>query len=976
VSQFEPAATPNAVPVTGAVLAERYVLGALLGKGGMGHVYAARDRKLQRDVAIKLVGAATPDREALRRFSREALAAGSLQHPNVVAVFDAGEESGRPYLVTELLRGGTLRQLLELGPLPLGRAQSIARQVAAGLAAAHDKGFTHRDLKPENIFITDDGWVKILDFGLVKLTESLQISPPPEAGSTGAGRTLGTIGYMAPEQVRGQPVDPRADLFNFGVVVYEMLCGERAFKGGSSTETSYAILFREPVPLPASAPRELRRLVERCLAKDREHRPASAREVLALLQTMEARPRRKLPGKRFWAGVLLAAAIAGLGFLVYRAPKGLLQKPVAGSPNVTAPITGAVAILPFDSHDAPKFASLAEGVGDLLARDLEGSQLRAVEPASVLRAVRGEPINDVDRARGAAVRLNAKYFVLGRIEERKGELVLEAVLHDGGAGEPLVTAGARGNPAEVLRLVRKLSDQLQNVTRTQAEFDARLADLTRRTSRSTEALQAWLEGERLLRRGHFWDAAGAFQQAVAADPEFALALYRLGFITGQYQPGQSEDALQRALHYGDRLSPAERLLVEAHLAVQHGALTDAQQFLETATREHPADPEVWMELADFHFHEGPLKGRSPQEAESALQQVLVLDPLNIDAITHLADLAQLRGERAVVSRLTDRLLSLTDDVSKSIDFRLARAWARGDQAEHDEVLAKLRAPDTTAQVLVNAMVRTEWQMDGSSDPLTIASLAPYADGFQPMASADLIRGRFDAARQVFAAAAATNPAGDGAYYRLWIDTLEFVPVSPARLAASRAAAARLEIKDPSRVPAQKYMLGLLAVHAKDFAAAEEAAHTLETMQSLAGSSITTDLAMVLRAQVLAAQGNAAAALALLDKQQLRIPAGLASIYGRAGINFFRASLLRKLNRQREALPLYDALVFYSRVEPIFAPTANLNQGQIYDDLGEKQRAIEHYEKFAEMWKTCEPELQPLVELVRARLIELRASKDK
>src|SRR5450432_2219468 len=174
----------------------------------MGHVYAARDRKLQRDVAIKLVGAATPDREALRRFSREALAAGSLQHPNVVAVFDAGEEHGRPYLVTELLRGGTLRQLLDLGPLPLARAQSIGRQVAAGLAAAHDKGFTHRDLKPENIFITDDGWLKILDFGLVKLTESLHVSPPPEAaGSTGVGRTLGTIGYMAPEQVRGQPVD-------------------------------------------------------------------------------------------------------------------------------------------------------------------------------------------------------------------------------------------------------------------------------------------------------------------------------------------------------------------------------------------------------------------------------------------------------------------------------------------------------------------------------------------------------------------------------------------------------------------------------------------------------------------------------------------------------------------------------------------------------------------------------------------------
>jgi eukaryotic-like serine/threonine-protein kinase len=216
-------------PRSGAVLAGRYALGALLGSGGVGRVYTARDRKLQRDVAVKVLGSTAPDADAVRRFGREALAAGSVQHPNIVAVFDVGEEQDRPFIVTELLRGTTLRERLRAGPLAPEEALRIARQVAAGLAAAHEKGLTHRDLKPENLFLTEEGWVKILDFGLVKLTEQLREAPADSpdsddgAVSTAAGRMLGTVGYMAPEQVRGRPVDPRADLFNFGAVLYEML---------------------------------------------------------------------------------------------------------------------------------------------------------------------------------------------------------------------------------------------------------------------------------------------------------------------------------------------------------------------------------------------------------------------------------------------------------------------------------------------------------------------------------------------------------------------------------------------------------------------------------------------------------------------------------------------------------------------------------------------------------------------------------
>jgi tetratricopeptide (TPR) repeat protein len=971
---LEPAGAPPAA--TGAVLADRYVLGALLGKGGMGRVYSARDRKLQRDVAVKLLGSASPDRDALRRFSREALAAGSLQHPNVVAVFDAGEDRGRPYLVTELLRGATLRSLLDQGPLSVERAASLAKQVAAGLAAAHDKGFTHRDLKPENIFITEDGWVKILDFGLVKLTESLQVTA--EAGSTGVGRAIGTVGYMAPEQVRGQPVDPRADLFNFGLVLYEMLRGERAFKGNSSTETSYAILLRKPAPLPASVPRGLRRLVDRCLAKDRENRPVSAREVLALLEAVRSdwrwlsvRGSRRLP-----ALALLVAGLAGIIF-VLRLPPGArpwrrAPRPSTDSRVVAAPV-GTVAILPFDSREATQFAALAEGVGDLLARDLTDAPLRAVESASVMRAVGGYGTNDIDRARSAAIQLGAKYFVLGRIENRQGDLVLEAVLHATDSAEPLIEAAARAKPAELLRLVRKLSDQLQGRHPTPKEFEDQLADLTRRTSGSLEAVQAWLEGERLVRRGRYEDSAGAFQKAVTADPEFALALYRLGLATEPVHPGQSEDALQRALHYGDRLSAAERTLVEAHLLLQRGWHAQARRLLESVTRDHPADAEGWMRLSEFEFHQGPVLGRSPQEAAGPLHQVLLLDPLNTEAIIHLADLAQLRGERAVVARLADRVLGLTDDPSNIAAFRLARSWARGDTAEHDEVLASLRVPGVPRWVILTAMVQTEWQMDGSSDPLTIAALAPYADGFQPMASANLLRGRPDAARRDFAAAIAANPSGDSAYYLPWIDSIDVIRVSPQQLAASRAAAQRFDAtRDPTRAPAKQYLIGMLAVRAGDLESAENAAFALERMPSLEGSSITTDLALGLHARVLAARKKFAAALSLLDKQEVRIPMRFFPLYSRAGDNFFRASLLEALGRPQEALPLYDALEFYYQSNLAFLPAANLRKAAIYASLNDTAQSIKHFQAFAEMWKNCEPEQKPEVGRVQARLSELRA----
>ena len=263
---------------TGAKLGP-YEIVAPLGAGGMGEVYRARDTRLQRDVAVKVLPPAfASDLERLRRFEQEALATASLNHPNILSVFDVGTSpDGSGFVVSELLEGETLRDALTRSALPVRKALDYALQIARGLAAAHEKGIVHRDLKPENLFVTRDEHVKILDFGLAKITAAaasqaghtaLNTMPPQSQ----AGVVLGTVGYMSPEQVRGLIADSRSDIFGFGCVLYEMLAGRRAFSGATPADTMSAILNQQPpdiTPTPGRMiPPALVRIVERCLEKE------------------------------------------------------------------------------------------------------------------------------------------------------------------------------------------------------------------------------------------------------------------------------------------------------------------------------------------------------------------------------------------------------------------------------------------------------------------------------------------------------------------------------------------------------------------------------------------------------------------------------------------------------------------------------------------------------------------------------------
>ena len=320
-----------------------YEIQSLLGAGGMGEVYRAHDSRLNRTVAIKVLPASfSADRDRLQRFAQEARAAAALNHPNILSIFDIGEEQGAPYVVSELLEGETLRERLRNGPLPIRRVVDYSLQVARGLAAAHDKGIVHRDLKPENLFLTSDNRVKILDFGLAKLTgpeiNSDSGDAPTMQVATEAGVVMGTAGYMSPEQVRGKSADHRSDLFSFGAILYEMISSKRAFHGETPADTMSAILKEEAPELSETArnvPPGLERIVRHCLEKHPAQRFQSAGDLAFDLEALTdvsaatksgaqaAVQQASVGSSRRWlaaaaAVIVLAAAMLGLGWWLGR----------------------------------------------------------------------------------------------------------------------------------------------------------------------------------------------------------------------------------------------------------------------------------------------------------------------------------------------------------------------------------------------------------------------------------------------------------------------------------------------------------------------------------------------------------------------------------------------------------------------------------------------------------------------------------
>lgn len=387
-SSFLHSAIPPVTLTRGSKLGE-YEVRTLIGSGGMGEVYRARDARLGRDVAIKVLPVyLSSDRGRLRRFEQEAQATATLNHPNILSVFQFGSYEGAPYLVTELLEGETLRELIRRGPVAQRKAIDLVIQIAQGLAAAHGKGIVHRDLKPGNIFVTKDGRIKILDFGLAKLIGSEPRHDDQTAADTEPGMIMGTASYMSPEQIRGQTADSRSDIFAFGAIMYEMLSGTRAFHRQTLADTMSTILKEDPVPLPEALAPALSRIVRRCLEKNPEQRFQSASdlgfalEAITIMSDTSSAQFVKKPRRPWFIAIGGLLVIAGLLAAVLW-------------PRKSVPSNQNVSRVKF-SVELPSSDSLGEFVGSSVGLSKNGTKLAYVVNHGTERSIFIRPLDQLE----------------------------------------------------------------------------------------------------------------------------------------------------------------------------------------------------------------------------------------------------------------------------------------------------------------------------------------------------------------------------------------------------------------------------------------------------------------------------------------------------------------------------------------------------------------------------------------------------
>ncbi len=523
-----------------------YQILALLGAGGMGEVYRARDEKLERDVAVKVLPqsvAADPD--TLARFEREAKAVAALSHPNILAIHDFGNQGGIAYAVMELLEGETLGGKIDSGPIPQKQAVDWALQIVRGLSAAHEKGIVHRDLKPENLFVSKDGHVKILDFGLAKKVEAVaseeQSSAPTGSGHTEPGAVMGTVGYMSPEQIKGLPVDHRSDIFSFGAILYELLSGKRAFRRDTNAETMAAILMKEPPELSESGRNvspALDHIVKHCLEKDRDNRFQSAKDIAFALS--EASSVTGASGVQFSArataspapkkksliaiGAIVVLAIAGVYFL-RRTHPGVGE---AGSVK-------RVAVLPFENLGSPEDDYFADGIADAVR-----GKLTALTGLQVIARGSSTPYKKTTKTpKQIAEELNASYLLTATVRWQKS----------GGTSRVEVSpelVDVTRPDAPTSKWQQPFDASLTDVFQVQSDIASRVAQalgvalgageekrLSEKPTQNLPAYELFLKGEEAANSLAANDppsvrrALGFYEQAVALDPAFAQAWARV-----------------------------------------------------------------------------------------------------------------------------------------------------------------------------------------------------------------------------------------------------------------------------------------------------------------------------------------------------------------------------------------------------------------------------------------------------------------
>jgi len=625
-----------------------YRLVERLGEGGMGVVYLAEDLKLKRTVALKILPpelASDPSR--LERFRREAEAVAALNHPNIVVIHSIEESEGTHFLTMERVEGVSLDSILPKDGFPLARIFDLTIPLADALSAAHERGVIHRDLKPANVMVTTEGRVKVLDFGLAKLTPGAAVAPgsappihagpqaPTELGSlTGVGLVMGTVPYMSPEQLQGRSVDHRTDIFSFGVVLYELATGTRPFRGESSAELISAIMRDEPQPVDernASLPRHLGRIIAHCLEKDPEQRFQSAKDVRnelkALRRELDSAPSSmafaaaaargtRLRRWAWVAGTIAALALVAAAVVTMRGRGESAGEPgsdgAAGAPpqpTASVSLRRSVAVLGFKNLSGRADAAwLSTALSEMLTTELSaGGELRTVPGEKIAEMKRDLSLTEGDtysKETLARIRrhLGSDYVVLGSYlslgPASVGQLRLDLRLQDTGAGETIASLSETATEADLLTLVTRTGEHLRRELGAAAMTAQQVAAVRATLPASPEAARAYTEGIERLRRRDMLGARERLEAAAAAEPDHPLVQAALAEVWAWMgYDARALEAAERGFQHSAALPERERLWVEGRYREQQHDWDRAISIYRSAWEAAPDDLDAGLRLA-------------------------------------------------------------------------------------------------------------------------------------------------------------------------------------------------------------------------------------------------------------------------------------------------------------------------------------------------------------------------------------------
>jgi serine/threonine protein kinase/Flp pilus assembly protein TadD len=714
-----------------------YRIVSKIGAGGMGEVFLAEDMRLRRQVALKVLPESfAANVEGLRRFEREAHSASALNHPNILTIYEFGVDGETHFLAAEYVRGETLRQRLKGESLSLRETLDIAAQVAAALNASHAAGIVHRDIKPENIMLRGDGLVKVLDFGLAKLTKS---EPKAEDATqiqvrTSPGQVLGTALYMSPEQARGKGVDSRSDVWSLGVVLYEMLTGRTPFAGETSSDSIAAILTKEPLPLDKDIPRELQRIVRKSLQKKADERYQTVKDLQLDLQNLkhdvefsEELERSQIPGSAKTANVNTnqvsesAAAVGKANSMAAMSTHDGLSDRRSSAEYLVEEIKGhkwtlvtglivmlaiglvywffvrrvvnpgqleSIAVLPFQnaSNDAG-IDYLADGISESLINSLtELQQLKVIARSTAFRY----KAKEVD-AQTVGRELDVRAVLMGRIRQAGDRINIQVDLVDASNGAQLWGEEYERSASDVLTVKQTIAREVTAKLRLRLTGEQQ-QQLTKRDTTNPEAYQFYLRGR------YYWNKRTAenlkkaiqeFQQALDRDPNFALGYVGVAdcyLLLQQYAGAPASEALPQARAALERALQIDGTLAEAHASlgmVNEGLYrwAEAEEEFKRAISLNPNYPTAHHWLALSH-----LSRRQFDDALSEMKRAQELDPLSPIIGSTLAMTYLLKSKPDLALAQCKRVIELEPNFPSA---HLYLGWSYTKLGRNDEALAEL-----------------------------------------------------------------------------------------------------------------------------------------------------------------------------------------------------------------------------------------------------------------------------------------------